>query len=95
MSLYESGESSGEVSLFQLFKTKQMEFVESKLTIDGLIFAICRGGWPRSLYNKTMQYQLEIANDLFYQTCNRDISRIGGVKRNAKWAEKILTSFPF
>lgn len=93
MSLYESGESSGEVSLFQLFQTKQMDFVESKLTIDGLIFAICRGGWPRSLYNKTMQSQLEIANDLFYQTCNRDISRIDGVKRNAKWAEKILRSY--
>jgi len=93
MSLFESGESSGEVSLFELFQTKQMDFVESKLTIDGLIFAICRGGWPRSLYNKTVQSQLEIVNDLFFQTCNRDISHIDGIKRNAKLAEKILTSY--
>ncbi|MCQ3035645.1 MAG: DUF4143 domain-containing protein [Bacilli bacterium] len=93
MSLYESGESSGTVSLLELFKTKNLEFVESKLTMDALIYAVCRGGWPRSLYNKTVQSQLEIANDLFYQTCNRDISRIDGVKRNPKLAEKILMSY--
>ena len=76
MSLFESGESSGEISLLDLFNTKKMDFVESKLTIDGLIFSICRGGWPRSLVNKTAQSQLEIANDLFFQICNRDISNI-------------------
>lgn len=93
MSLFESGESSGEISLLDLFNTKKMDFVESKLTIDGLIFSICRGGWPRSLVNKTAQSQLEIANDLFFQICNRDISNIDGVKRNSKWAEKILRSY--
>lgn len=93
MSLYESGESSGEVSLLQLFKTKSMDFVESKLTIDDLIFAICRGGWPRSLYNKTKESQLEIANDIFFQTCNRDISNIDGTRRNPKLAGKLLTSY--
>ncbi len=93
MTLYESGESSGEVSLFQLFQRKQMDFIDSKLTIDDLIFAICRGGWPRSLYNKAKQSQLEIANDLFFQTCNRDFSSIDSVKRSAKLAERILTSY--
>lgn len=93
MSLFESGESSGEVSLLRLFQTKSMEFVESKLTIDDLIFAICRGGWPRSLYNKTKESQLEIANDIFFQTCNRDISNIDGVRRNPKLAEKLLMSY--
>lgn len=93
MSLFESGESTGEISLFDLFQTKEMDLVESKLTIDGLIYAICRGGWPRSLSNKTIQSQLEIANDLFFQTCNRDISHVDGVKRNPKWAEKILMSY--
>ena len=93
MSLYESGESSGEISLIDLFNTKQMDYVESKLSIDDLIFAICRGGWPRSLLNKTPESKLEIANDIFYQTCNRDISKIDGVKRNPLWAEKILKSY--
>lgn len=93
MSLYESGESSGEVSLLNLFQRKEMEFVASKLTIDELIHSICRGGWPRALLNKTIRSQLEIANDLFYQTCHRDISAIDGVRRNPLWAEKVLKSY--
>ena len=93
MSLYESGESSGEISLMDLFNTKSLEYAESKLTIDQLIFAICRGGWPRSLFNKTDESRLEIANDLFYQTCHRDISNIDKVKRNPLVTEKILRSY--
>lgn len=93
MSLYESGESSGEISLIDLFNNKKLDYVESKLSFDDLIFAICRGGWPRSLLNKTPESKLEIANDIFYQTCNRDISKIDGVKRNPLWAEKILKSY--
>lgn len=93
MSLFESEESSGEISLIDLFNNKTSDFVESKLTIDKLIFAICRGGWPRALLNKTSESQLEIANDLFYQTCHRDISSIDNVKRNPLWAEKILKSY--
>lgn len=93
MSLFESEESSGEISLIDLFNNKTLDFVESKLTIDKLIFAICRGGWPRALLNKTSESQLEIANDLFYQTCHRDISSIDNVKRNPLWAEKILKSY--
>lgn len=93
MSLYESGESSGEVSLGDLFNTKDMGFLESKLSFDNLIFAICRGGWPRSLFNKTPEAKLEIANDLFFQTCHRDIKNISGFKRNSGIAEKILKSY--
>ena len=93
MSLYESGESSGEVSLIELFNGKDFEFVESKLSIDDIIFAICRGGWPRSLKNKSRKSQLAIAEDIFYQTCHKDISKIDGVKRNPIWAEKILQSY--
>ncbi|MDD2433997.1 MAG: DUF4143 domain-containing protein [Bacilli bacterium] len=93
MSLYESGESDGRISLLKLFETKELEFIESKLSIDNLIFAICRGGWPRSLSNKTQKAKLEIANDLFFQTCHRDISNIDHVNRNALWAEAILRSY--
>ena len=53
MSLYESGESNGKVSLIDLFQNKTLDFIESQLTMDDLIFAICRGGWPRSLFNKS------------------------------------------
>ncbi len=93
MSLYESGESSGKISLMELFDGKDFEFVESNLSIDELIFAICRGGWPKSLKNKTKESQLAIAEDIYYQTCHKDISKIDGIKRNALWAEKILKSY--
>ena len=93
MSLYETGESSGEVSLLDLFNGEDFEWVESKLTIDQLIFAICRGGWPRSLMGKSALSQLEIANDLFYQTCNVDVSNIDHVNGNPLIAEKIIRSY--
>lgn len=94
MSLYESEESSGEISLIELFDKKNLDFfVESKLTIDQLIFAICRGGWPRAIFNKTKEAQLEIANDLFYQICNSDISNIDHTTRNPNTAKKILRSY--
>ncbi len=93
MSLYESNESNGLVSLINLFNTKKMEPVESKLTIDDLIFAICRGGWPSSLDNVSKESKLEVANDIFFETCNKDISAVDGVKRKPLWAEKILKSY--
>lgn len=93
MSLYESGESDGVISLLDLFNKKELDFVESKLSIDDLIFAICRGGWPRSLINKSAQSKLAVAEDIFYQTCHKDISAIDHVKRNPDWAEAILKSY--
>ncbi len=93
MSLYESGESTGEISLLNLFTTKEMPFAESSLDFDGLVFALCRGGWPRSLLNKGREAQLAIAEDLFYQTCHVDISRIDGVKRGASIAEAVMRTY--
>lgn len=95
MSLYESGESNGCVSIKELFNNPNAldDGCVSPLSIDGLIFAICRGGWPKSLINKTVRAKLEIAKDLFWQTCHVDISNIDGVERNALWAEMILKSY--
>ncbi len=93
MSLYESGESGGEVSLTQLFEDKTMDFVESKLTIDQLIFAICRGGWPRSVNSQNYNSKLAIAEDLVYQTAYVDISNIDKSKRNPLWSQNILKAY--
>ena len=93
MSLYESGESNGMVSLLELFNGKDYEGANSDLSFDDLIFSICRGGWPRSLINKTKASQLAIAEDIFVQTYSKDISRIDGVKRNSNWAKKVLHSY--
>lgn len=94
MSLYESEESNGSVSLRALFDDPNgFEGSESSLSLDDLIFAICRGGWPRALLNPTPRSQLEIARDLFRQTCSVDISNIDHVKRNSRWAQAILRSY--
>ena len=55
MSLYESGESTGEISLIDLFNEEDLKIdgITSNLTIPDLIFAACRGGWPESLNKKT------------------------------------------
>ncbi len=95
MSLYESKESNGTVSIKSLFDNSEAlkDGCISDLTIDDLIFAICRGGWPRCFINKTDRAKLAIAKDLFWQTCNVDISNIDGISRNALWAETILKSY--
>jgi len=94
MSLFESGESNGTVSLKSLFADPaSFEGCRSELTVDELIFAICRGGWPRAVNNKTPRAKLEIAKDLFRQIANSDISSIDNVKRNPLWAQTILRSY--
>lgn len=94
MSLFESGESSGSVSLRGLFDDPQSyDGCESPLGIDELIFSICRGGWPRAIGNRTPRSQLALAKDLFVQTCEVDIGNIDGAKRNPRWAEAILRSY--
>lgn len=94
MSLYESGESNGSISLIDLFNNpEKFDGCISDLTIDDLIFAICRGGWPRALLNKTKRSQLEIAKDFYRQIYSSDISSIDNVKRNARLAQAILQSY--
>lgn len=94
MSLYESEESNGTVSLSRLFDNPdEFDGCESNLTVDDIIFAICRGGWPRAINNKTNRSKLVVATDLFEQTCNVDISNIDKTKRNPRWAAAILKSY--
>lgn len=61
MSLYETGESNGTISLIELFNNPETlrEGCKSDLNIDNLIFAICRGGWPKSfaLEKNLLNYQ--------------------------------------
>lgn len=93
MSLYESMESNGQVSLRELFDhPSRFEGSHSDLDVDALIFAICCGGWPRAIDNETEQSKLQIAKELYKQTYSVDISNIDGIRRNAAWAENILKS---
>lgn len=93
MSLFESGESNGSVSLEKLFKDGKYDRCKSGLDTDGLIFAICRGGWPHSLSCRTEKSKLEVAKDLFHQACQADPSSIDGVHRDPKTAKNVLRSY--
>ena len=94
MSLYESGESNGTVSLSDLFDHPgNFDGCTSQLSMDELIFAICRGGWTHSLANRTDRAKLEVAKDLYRQTYSSDIGSIDKTKRNPRWAQEILRSY--
>ncbi len=95
MSLYESLESSGEVSLQKLFDNPYGSFEGgvSRLTIEQLIFAACRGGWPASLDGVSDRAKLLIAKDYVQVVCESDISRIDDVQRNASLARLVLRSY--
>lgn len=93
MSLYESGDSNGSVSIIDLFNGVNYEGSKSNLTIDDIKKVICRGGWPRSINIKNEIAQLQIAKEVFNQTCITDISNIDGIKKNPIWAKAILKSY--
>ncbi|MDE5566891.1 MAG: AAA family ATPase [Muribaculaceae bacterium] len=95
MSLFESKESTGEVSLKQLFDDKQyiLGGEISKMTVNDIIFAACRGGWPASLIPNNKSAQLSVAQVYLDGVLNEDISRIDNVKRDPLLTEAILRSY--
>ncbi len=95
MSLFESLESNGEISLQSLFDNPETDIdgSMSNLTIEKLIFAACRGGWPASLQVKKAKSQLFIAKDYVNVICNEDISRLDNVKRSSRLTRLILRSY--
>ena len=93
MSLFESGDSNGKISLIDLFNGKNFKNCTSSLNFDDIKYVICRGGWPRSVNLMDKKAKLQIAKELFNQTCEVDISSIDGMKKNPIWAKTILKSY--
>ena len=92
MSLYESGESSGKVSLNDLFAGKTFEPQTNNLTIDDIAYLTCRGGWPwATLIPK--EVALDQAFDYVDSVVNNDIQRVDGVKRSPERAKLLLRSY--
>ena len=92
MSLYESGESTGEVSLGDLFSKPGVDiFGTNNLNIDSIAWLICRGGWPKATtINK--EVALDMAYRYYEAVVNNDISRVDNVKRDTERAKRILRS---
>lgn len=91
MSLYESKESNGSVSLADLFEGKAIEVSFSTLTIEDIAFAICRGGWPASVNIKGND-ALELSRDYVEAIIQQDVSRVDGVEKNPKRVQLLLRS---
>lgn len=91
MSLYESGESSGEISLGRLFDGTQEDGAMSRLSIEDISYAICRGGWPASL-SFAKEDALEVARNYVDAIVEEDISRVDGVERNPQRVLNLLKS---
>lgn len=92
MSLSESGDSTNEVSLEELFTNPVADvFATNPLNIDSLAWLICRGGWP-----KATMVSKEVALDMAYRyyeaVVHSDISRVDNVSRDPERAKRILRS---
>lgn len=95
MSLWESKESNGKISLRELFDNKSIDIdgIQSNLSVENLIFAACRGGWPASLDDMSDDAKLLIAKDYLNIICDEDISRVDKTRRNPALARLIMRSY--
>ena len=92
MSLWESGESSGTVSLGDLFGQSGFEGGESALTLEELAFLTCRGGWP-SVVGMKGKTALDQSFDYVESVTESDISKPDGVSRDPDTARRIMHSY--
>lgn len=92
MSLFESGESSGSVSLEGLFNTDYEVSASVESDIEKLAFLICRGGWPKAV-GKSVKVALQQALDYYDAVVNSDISRVDGKERNPERAKLLMRSY--
>lgn len=95
MSLWESGESNGKISLTELFNNPNLDIdgIESNLPVEELIFCACRGGWPATVNIKSNKAKLLVARNYVKTVCSDDISRIDGVSRDELLTRMILRSY--
>ncbi len=93
MSLWESGESTGEISLSDLFLAPDKIEARNKLTLPMLAFVVCRGGWPIAIQKKTEKAALAQAIEYYKAITSRDISRVDNARRDAERAKRIMRSY--
>ena len=92
MSLFESGDSTGEVSLNQLFENPSVIDGMNNLSIEKLAFLICRGGWPHAVGMKEKPALLQ-AEDYYEAVIKSDINRADGVSKNPERVKRLMRSF--
>lgn len=92
MSLYESGESTGNISLADLFDGKTFGVLQNEMDIDELAHLTCRGGWPwATLISPSVA--LDQAFDYVDSVIEKDIQRVDKTKRNPDRTRLLLRSY--
>lgn len=93
MSLFESGDSTGTVSLSELFDAERKPISgNSSIDINRLAYLICRGGWPGAL-DMDESDALAQAFDYYDVVCDSDISRVDDVQRNPQRVRLLMRSY--
>lgn len=93
MSLWESGDSTGDVSLGALFKDASSVDGSSKIDIDSLAFLTCRGGWPKATMKKSQKAALTQAKEYFEAVYRFDISRVDDIERDPELTKRLMRSY--
>ncbi len=95
MSLFESEESNGKISLKDMFAQPDIDISGnfSNLSVEELIFAACRGGWPSSLFKKSDAAKLFEAKDYINAIANNDVSTVDGKRKTPELVKAILASY--
>ncbi|GHU97845.1 ATPase AAA [Clostridia bacterium] len=93
MSLWESKDSTGEVSLKSLFDEKPDNiYGKNDINLDRLAFLICRGGWPDIIFDRE-KLALDASLDYVESLITEDITKVDDVKRDPERARAILRSY--
>ena len=93
MSLWESGESNGSISLNELFTAMPNIGADNQLGIGQLAFLVCRGGWPRATNKRNEKAALIQAVEYYEAITRSDISRVDDVQRDEERAKRLLRSY--
>ena len=93
MTLWESEDSTGMVSLGELFKNSDYVDGESHLDLERLAYLTCRGGWPKAVLRKSEKAALAQAFDYFDSVVSTDIKRVDDVERDEEMAKRIMRSY--
>ena len=93
MTLWESEDSSGMVSLGKLFENVDSIDGESYLDLDRLAYLTCRGGWPKAVLKKSEKAALAQAFNYFDSVVSNDIKRVDDVERDEELAKRIMRSY--
>ena len=92
MSLVESGDSNGEISLKGLFDSKYKGESASEVGLEDIAYLICRGGWPKAVgYSKKIA--LQQAFDYYDGVVNSDVSRVDNKERNPERVKLLMRSY--